>query len=223
MDTMAGHAYCTVPKGFSVNTATPESSNTLKSVDASAEQVQLLVKRARGGDEDAFGELVTMFHSRVYGLVYGMVNNAEDAKELAQQTWVKAWNKLHQFQEGAGFFTWVYRIASNTCLDFLRWKTRRREDELPEQPEAVADPLVERAASEVPRPDRDLERGEIRELFEKSLRELTPEHRLVLTLREVDGLSYDEIAKVTGSRKGTVMSRLFYARRKMQESLGELK
>ena len=159
------------------------------------------------------------YHQQVYNVAYGVVNNADDAKELAQQTWVKAWTKLGSFKEDAGFFTWVYRIAYNASLDFLRRKGRQREEALPEGVEPVGDARFERAPSETTRPDRELERAEIQALFDDSLRELSPEHRLALTLREVDGLSYEEIAKVMRCRKGTVMSRIFYARQKIQEKM----
>lgn len=206
-----------------VNRALPESSNSSESRETEAVSVDRLVKKARGGDEEAFGELVKMYHQRVYNLAYGMVNNAEDAAELAQQTWVKVWNKLGSFKEDAKFFTWVYRVASNTGLDFLRHRSRLREDVLLDGVEPAVDPDLDRAASQNPRPDRELAQSEIREMFEKSLECLSPDHRLALTLREVDGLSYEEIAKITGCRKGTVMSRIFYARKKMQEKLGDLR
>ncbi len=193
------------------------------SEDAS-EQVRIrrLVQKARGGDEDAFGELVKTYHQRVYSLAYGLSGRADDAHEIAQQTWIKAWQKLSSFKEDAGFFTWVYRVASNTGLDYLRRRARRREEELPAGGEWPVDARVERAASQAPRPDREAERAELMKVFEETLAELSPEHRLAITLREVDGLSYEQIADVMKCRKGTVMSRIFYARRRMQERLREL-
>jgi RNA polymerase sigma-70 factor, ECF subfamily len=181
--------------------------------------VRRRVNEARAGDEEAFGELVKTYHQQVYNVVYGLVNNADDAGELAQQSWVKAWSKLSSFKADSSFFTWIYRIASNTALDFLRRKGRRREEELVDGIEPVSDARFERAPSEVTRPDRELEHAEIRATFEAALAELTAEHRLALTLREVEGLSYDEIAKVMNCRKGTVMSRIFYARQKIQEQM----
>lgn len=206
-----------------VNKALPDPSNSLDNLEAEADSVDRLVNKARGGDEEAFGELVKMYHQRVYNLAYGMVNNAEDAAELVQQTWVKVWSKLGSFKEDAKFFTWVYRVASNTGLDFLRHKSRLREDVLLDGVEPAVDPDLDRAASQNSRPDREMAQSEIREVFEKSIESLSPDHRMALILREVDGLSYEEIAKVTGCRKGTVMSRIFYARKKMQEKLGDLR
>lgn len=185
--------------------------------------VRRCVELAKGGDEDAFGELVKMYYQRIYGLLYGIVGNADDAKEIAQQAWVKAWSKLHTFKQDAEFFTWVYRIASNAGLDFLRHRARRREQSFPEGGDGFGNAQPDLAASERVRPDREAERAEIGRLFHEALEELTPEHRMVLTLREVDGLPYDEIARVMGCRKGTVMSRLFYARQKIQERLEGLR
>jgi RNA polymerase sigma-70 factor (ECF subfamily) len=181
-----------------------------------------LVERARGGDVEAFGELVKMYHDRVYGLLCGMVRNADDARDLAQQAWVKGWTRLKGYHGGSEFFTWMYRIAANTALDFLRRKARLRENVLPNGVEPAADVSVERAPSETSRPDREAQRAEVRRMFDEALGTLSPEHRLTLTLREVQGLSYDEIADVMKCRRGTVMSRLFYARRKMQECMKEL-
>ncbi len=206
-----------------MNRALPDPSNSSEDRAAEAAAVERLVNKARAGDEESFGELVKMYHQRVYNLAYGMVNNAEDAAELAQQTWVKVWNKLGSFKEDARFFTWVYRVACNTSLDFLRHKARLREDALVDGVEPAVNPDLDRAASQNPRPDRELTQSEIREVFEKSLESLSPDHRTALILREVDGLSYEEIARITRCRKGTVMSRIFYARRKMQEKLGELR
>lgn len=200
------------------------AGRTVKIMDngADRERVRRLVKSARGGDEESFGELVKMYHERVYGLAYGLVHSADDAQEIAQQTWVKVWNKLRDFKGDAEFFTWVYRVASNASLDHLRHKTRLREDSLVDGVEPQEAFGRERAPSENPRPDREAERAEIRRVFEQALGSLSAEHRLALTLREVDGLSYDEIAKVMKCRKGTVMSRIFYARRAVQEKLKEL-
>lgn len=206
-----------------MNRALPDSSSSSDSGETEAVSVDLLVNKARGGDEEAFGELVKMYHQRVYNLAYGLTHNTEDAAELVQQTWVKVWRKLGSFKEDAKFFTWVYRVASNTGLDFLRHKSRLREDVLLDGVEPAVDPDLDRPASQNPRPDRELAQSEIREVFEKSLESLSPDHRMALILREVDGMSYEEIAKIAGCRKGTVMSRIYYARKKMQEQLGDLR
>ncbi|HMP77216.1 MAG TPA: sigma-70 family RNA polymerase sigma factor [Kiritimatiellia bacterium] len=199
-----------------MNNPTPAPSNSDEDA-LSREAVAHLVARARGGDEDAFGELVKAFHGRVYGVIYRMVNNAEDARELAQQTWVKAWQRLDSYKGDAQFFTWLYRIATNSVLDQARRSARRREVSLDEEPAREPRPAVEWQPPDDGRPDRSMEREEIRRAFDAALARLSPEHRMALVLREVEGLSYREIAQAMKSRTGTVMSRIFYARRQVQE------
>lgn len=187
------------------------------------EHVQRLAGQARAGDQAAFGELVKMYHSRVYGLVYRMVNNAEDAKELEQLTWVKAWNRLSSYKEESRFFTWLYRVAVNTALDFLRQRSRQKEVELNDDVHGEPAIGAEQAASVTSSPDRDLEHDEIRRAFYRALEDLSPEHKAALILREVEGRSYKEIGEITKSRVGTVMSRIFYARKSIQEKLKGLR
>jgi RNA polymerase sigma-70 factor (ECF subfamily) len=186
------------------------------------QQVLQWITQAQAGDEEAFGSLVRMYHDRVYGVVYRFVHNADDAGDLSQQTWIKVWKKLDTFQGKSEFFTWVYRIASFVSLDYLRKRKRQRETALADGWEPDADVGAESASSRPVRPDRALEHVEVRDRFERVLEMLTPEHRMALTLREVEGLSYEEIAGVMKCRKGTVMSRLYYARKCMQEQMKDL-
>jgi RNA polymerase sigma-70 factor (ECF subfamily) len=184
-----------------------------------ARQVRRWVQQARGGDEEAFGELMKTYYQRVYRLACGMVNNPEDARDVSQQAWVKAWKNLPRYRESSSFFTWLYRIVSNTCLDFLRHRAHLGEQPLPENVDLVTPSDPNPAASRHSRPDQEAERAEVRHLFDEALAELSPEHRMTLTLREIEGFAYGEIASVMGCRTGTVMSRLFYARRHMQRKL----
>ncbi len=192
--------------------------------DASAEvDLQPLVARAKAGDEDAFGEVVKAHYPKVYGVIYRMVQNAEDAKELTQIAWVKAWQRLASFEGNSKFSTWMYRLAVNTAMDFLRSRKRRGEtvylDEITDAEAAKHDALQTPQAA----PEEEMRRDEIRTTFHKALEDLTPEHRQTLMLREVEGLSYKEIADVMKCRMGTVMSRIFYARKQIQEKLRDLK
>lgn len=192
--------------------------------DASAElDLQPLVSRAQAGDEEAFGVVVKAHYAKVYGVIYRMVQNAEDAKELTQIAWVKAWQRLGSFEGNAKFTTWMYRLAVNTATDFLRQRARQKEtvylDEVTDGAEAHRDALQSASSA----PEDEMHRDEIREAFAKALEELTPEHRQALMLREVEGLSYKEIAEVMQCRMGTVMSRIFYARRQIQTRLKEWK
>jgi RNA polymerase sigma-70 factor (ECF subfamily) len=182
---------------------------------------QQWVEKARTGDEEAFGELVRLYHERVYAVIYNVVHHAEDARDLEQQTWIKAWRHLDRFHGRSSFYTWLYRIATFTCLDFLRRRKSRPESTA--EDETVFERAAEGAGAPAARPpDGDLARAELRERFAQALATLSPEHRLALVLREVEGLSYAQMAEAMQCRKGTVMSRLFHARRRVQEQLKDL-
>ena len=182
-----------------------------------------LIEAAQGGDEDAFGELVKFHYERIYRHLWTYVRNEHDARDLAQETWIKAWDKIPTFRGEAPFGAWVARIAARTALDFLRRKKRLREVSLSESGEpthGAVDPVT--APSEPDRPDMTLQRTEVRERFDQALRALSEKHRTVLALRELEGLSYSEIAGIMRCRTGTVMSRLFNARKAIQTKLKDL-
>lgn len=207
--------------GVSLNSAPDAASNPSGEVDLA--RVDAWVARAQAGDQDAFGELVKMYQARVYGIAYRMLGNADDAAELAQMAWVKAWQRLGSYKRESKFYTWLYRIVSNTVLDHLRQRSRRREVSLEESSRPGTLSPAERLPAPGPGPDRELERDEVRRAFEEALGGLTPEHRMALMLREVEGLSYGEIAEAMKCRKGTVMSRIFYARKAIQEKLRDVR
>lgn len=201
-----------------MNTERPEPSN----VGAPpAPEPRGLVERARNGDEDAFGELVRTYHERVYAVIYRMIHNADDARDLAQQSWVKAWQRLDSYKQESQFFTWIYRIAVNTAMDHLRRQGRRKEVSLDAAEAPDPRPSVDWTPPPDARPDRRIEQQEIRQAFQAALAKLGPEHRAALILREVEGQSYQEIARAMKCRMGTVMSRIFYARRQIQEHMKE--
>jgi RNA polymerase sigma-70 factor (ECF subfamily) len=194
------------------------ASNPLNA-DGEPIDVAALVRRAQAGDQSAFGDLMQAYYQRVYGVLYGMVQHPADAQDLSQQTWVKVWNKLHTFKGDADFYTWLYRVATFVGLDHIRKRKRQREVEMVEAMEPNRDADVEIPPSLVSRPDQEAVARDVRECFEAALATLSPEHRLALIYREVEGLSYDEIAQVMKCRRGTVMSRIFYARKKIQEEM----
>jgi RNA polymerase sigma-70 factor (ECF subfamily) len=203
-----------------MNTSPDLPSNSMPESSADeARKASDLARKAQTGDENAFGELVKMYHARLYGVVFNVVRNPEDARELTQLTWVKAWNKIGTFKADAGFFTWLYRIATNTSLDFLRSKGRRHEESLSARREEAPEADIDLPAGDNWRPDRTVEQSEIQKSFEAALDKLSPEHRMALTLREVEGLSYQEIAAAMKCRVGTVMSRIFYARKLIQQEM----
>jgi RNA polymerase sigma-70 factor (ECF subfamily) len=168
---------------------------------------------------EAYGELVNRYRNRVYALALGMVRNEQDATDLCQETFVKGWQAIRGFKKNASFYTWLYRITTNLCIDHVRRRDRRPTVEFQEAVDPEADADVEVAPSNQPLPTDEVRRRELRELIETALEKLSPEHRLVVQLREFEGLDYAAIAKVVGCSMGTVMSRLHYARKHLQKLL----
>lgn len=205
-----------------VNNAPPASSNQTEA-DAERAAAQAHVARAQAGDEAAFGELVRTYHARVYAVIYRIVHHAEDARELEQLAWVKAWQRLGSYKQESQFFTWLYRIAVNTAMDHVRRLGRRKEVSLDAAPTRDPKPSVDWTPPAEQRPDRRLEQDEIRAAFQRALEALGPEHRAALMLREVEGLSYREIASVMKCRIGTVMSRIYYARQLVQARMKDVR
>lgn len=175
---------------------------------------ETLVKAAQKSDMEAFEELVARHRDKIYGRAFSMMRNEEEAIDLSQEAWVKSWQRLNQFQGEASFITWMTRITINLCLDQLRRQKRFRAESIEHLEEESGG--VERQMPVVtPNPTEGLERGELRLRIDEALVRLTYEHRTVLVLHEFEELEYKEIAKRMGCSIGTVMSRLFYARRKM--------
>jgi RNA polymerase sigma-70 factor, ECF subfamily len=188
----------------------------------SAADDESLVKAARQGELAAFEELVFRHRDPIYARAFSMTRNEEDAVDLSQEAWIKGWQRLEQFQGDSSFTTWMTRIVINLCLDHLRKQKRHRTDSI----EAMDDESggVERQMPVVTiNPAAGLERAELRGKIDEALSQLSPEHRTVLVLHEFEDLEYKEIAKTVGCSMGTVMSRLFYARRKMAALLAGLK
>ena len=181
-----------------------------------------LVKAAQKGDMAAFEELVARHRDKIYARAFSMLRNEQDAIDLSQEAWVKAWQRLVQFQGDSSFVTWMTRIVINLCLDQIRRQKRVRADSIEQMEEEVGG--VERQMPIItPNPTERLERGELRQRIDKALAQLSHEHRTVLILHEFEELEYKEIAKRMDCSIGTVMSRLFYARRKMAVLLAGLK
>ncbi len=184
---------------------------------------QRLVEEAQKGDQNAFGEIVTAHHDTVYRVLYRIVNNESDAKDLAQQTWVKAWKNLASFKGKSAFTTWLYRIAVFTAWDFVRKKKRRAEVSYFEAPEGSFENNPAQSQSNRESPSHTLRRKEIREQFQIALNSLTEKQRTVLVLREVEGLPYKEIANIMKCRIGTVMSRIHNARKSVQSKMEDFR
>jgi RNA polymerase sigma-70 factor (ECF subfamily) len=182
---------------------------------------EALVRAAQKGEMPAFEELVARHRDKIYARAYSMTRNEEDAIDLSQEAWVKGWQRLRQFQGESSFGTWITRIVINLCLDHLRKQKRHRTDSIEELDEESGG--VERQMPVVTiNPTAGLERVELRQRIDRALGQLSHEHRTVLVLHEFEDLEYKEIAKTMGCSIGTVMSRLFYARRKMAALLADL-
>jgi len=166
--------------------------------------------------------LVARHRDKIYARAFSMMRNEDEAVDLSQEAWVKGWQRLHQFQGDSSFGTWMTRIVINLCLDQLRKHKRQRTESIEEMDQESGG--VERQMPVVTiNPTAGLERGELRARIDRAMGQLSYEHRTVLVLHEFEELEYKEIAKVMGCSIGTVMSRLFYARRKMAALLADVK
>ena len=181
----------------------------------------VLVKRARQGDLSAYDELVRRYQERIYATVYHMTSNHEDANDLAQEAFIKAFQALKSFKGGSSFYTWVYRIAVNKTINFLKQRKNRAQMSLNDLDiNAEHDPdLVALISDKTPR--REVNLTELQEKLNEAMQKLSEPHRLVVTLHDIQGLSHEEIADIMGCNIGTVRSRLFYARQQLQAYLSD--
>jgi RNA polymerase sigma-70 factor (ECF subfamily) len=188
----------------------------------SPESEREFLQRAQAGDEEAFGVLMRAYYEPMFRLVHSIIRDEHAARDVSQEIWLTIWRGLGKFRGEAKFSTWVHPIAVRRAIDHLRSRQRWSKRFLPflsddsgnggSTPEAVAEGD----------PRDDLEKRERASRFERAIESLPPKHRAVLALREIQGLSYDEIATSLDVRRGTVMSRLFHARRLLAHKLGEL-
>lgn len=184
-----------------------------------------LVRRSQAGDPRAFDALVTKYRGKVYAMAYHLVQNETEAWDLAQEAFIKAWRALPNFKGDSAFYTWLFRITHNVAYDWLRKKKIRADGN--EFDDSRADHGVAAGAETAPKgaaaPDTILKQAEVGQRIRDAIGQLSPDHQQVVLLREVEGLAYEEIAQATGCSIGTVMSRLFYARKKLQELLHDLR
>lgn len=198
-----------------------ERASKLEASHSSNDSVEpddrVLVKRCQAGDSSAFNDLVLRYRNKAFMMVYGMVQNEQDAWDLAQEGFLKAWKSIHRFKGESSFYTWLYRIMTNVTIDALRRKGIHGEAEFDDRiAPAHVDPGSRTTPSAVPLPHIKLEQNEIRQRIDEAIRKLSPEHRAVIVMKEIEDLQYSEIAEILNCSLGTVMSRLFYARKKLQ-------
>ena len=174
----------------------------------------MIVRKVLQGDVNAFGKLVTEYEKGVYAIALRMTGNPEDASDMTQEAFIKAYNSLQSFRGDSKFSVWLYRIASNVCLDFLRSRSRKPTVSLSVEDDEGEETQLD-VADESQSPELLLERSLTRDAVQRGLQALAPDYRQILLLREIQGLSYEEIADVLRIEVGTVKSRIFRARKRL--------
>jgi RNA polymerase sigma-70 factor (ECF subfamily) len=199
-----------------MHTETPPAQSEVSEIE--------LVKRCQRGDTEAFDELVTRYRTRIFGMIYNMVHNEQDAWDLAQDSFLKAWKSIKRFRGKSSFYTWIYRIVMNVTIDHMRKKQIKGSGA--EFDDQIQLKEIEPAARTAPKADElpfeRMERGELRQKIDNAIAQLTPEHRAVILMKETEDMQYHEIAEALGCSIGTVMSRLFYARKRLQNLLKDV-
>src|ERR1043166_9509378 len=206
---------------MSAETLTPSPVENVGAKTDSPDDSQL-IRRPRGEDISAYDELVRRYQERIYATVYHMTSNHEDANDLTQETFIKAYRALKSFKGDASFYTWVYRIAVNKTINFLKQRKHRGGQMSLNDLDfnAEHDPDLVALISEK-NPRRDLNLAELQEKLNAAMQKLSETHRLVVTLHDIQGLAHEEIARIMDCNVGTVRSRLFYARQQMQAHLSD--
>ena len=199
-----------------VSSDTPKLATTTNRAEEDA-----IVRRAQQGDLAAYDELVRRYQERIYATLYHMTSNHEDANDLAQEAFIKGYQAIKSFKGGSSFYTWVYRIAVNKTLNFLKSRKNRQGMSLNDLDFDVGkDPdLVALISDKTPR--RDAVLAELQKKLNEAMLKLSEQHRLVVTLHDVQGLAHEEIAEIMECNTGTVRSRLFYARQQLQGFLAD--
>jgi RNA polymerase sigma factor (sigma-70 family) len=193
----------------------------LLSANAAKPDDQELVRSVQGGDLAAYDELVRRYQVRIYATLYHMTSNHEDANDLAQESFIKAFHAIKSFKGESSFFTWLYRIAVNKTINFLKQRKNRIYLSLNDLDlNAENDPDLVAFVSEK-NPRRDMSLTELQEKLNAAIQRLSEDHRLVVTLHDIQGLSHEEIGKIMDCNVGTVRSRLFYARQQLQAFLSD--
>jgi len=189
--------------------------------EKSVDDDQVLVRKAQAGDYSAFDSLVTDHRGKIYAMIVNMVKNEADAWDLTQDAFIKAWKALPKFENRSKFSTWMFRISHNVVYDWKRKKKIESDSELDDNLLSAdsIDPRARTAPSVPASPDKEMQNAELRAQIESALEKLSEKHREVILLREVQGLDYKEIAEIMDCSTGTVMSRLFNARKKLQNLL----
>lgn len=180
-----------------------------------------LVLKSQQGDIHAFDMLVERYHGKIYGLTYNMTSNREDAEDLTQDIFVKAFQALPRFRGKSSFYTWLYRIAVNKTINYRKKRNRKRAMSLDQFDNEIKLDDVYHDLTSKGSPLRNLSLSELQKKLNEALQNLSEKHRTVVVLHDMQGIPHEEIAKMVGASVGTIRSRLFYARRQLQAELSE--
>ena len=194
---------------------------TEREIDLQEEEDEVLVRRTQKGDNAAFDVLVGRYKERLYATVYHMTSNREDANDLVQDTFIKAYKSLRSFRGQSSFYTWVYRIAVNRTINFIKRRKNRNQYSLDDVDSSIqTDPdLVELMSHVTPR--REVALTELQQKLNEALQQLSEPHRAVVAMHDIQGMTHADIARVMKCSEGTVRSRLFYARQQLQGLLSD--
>ena len=207
-----------------MNQSLPSASKSEEASDGSSTKGDHeLVQRVQAGDSAAFRALFDKYHRRAFAVAMGVVKNEDDALDAVQVAFVKVHKNIHKFEGSSSFYTWLYRIVMNVSIDHVRRTSRRKnldfdERALHEESQVAGDGALVPSVTNA-NPGKAALRRELGTAIQAALQELPEHHRAVIVLREIEGMSYEEMAQTLDVPKGTVMSRLFHARKKMQASL----
>ena len=199
----------------------PLETNSAATAAGAEVPEDVLVHRVRRGDLKSYDELVKRYQERIYATIYHMTSNHEDANDLAQDSFIKAYQALGSFKGGSSFYTWLYRIAINKTINFLKQRRNKHHISLNDLDfNAEHDPDLVALISDKT-PQREVNLSELQQKLNEALLKLSEPHRMVVVLHDVQGVSHEEIAELVGCNIGTVRSRLFYARQQLQGYLAE--
>jgi RNA polymerase sigma-70 factor, ECF subfamily len=178
-----------------------------------------LCEKAQAGDNDAFSDLVALFGGRIFSACYSFLGNRQDAEDCVQETFIKAYRAIHDFNFMASFYTWLYRIAMNTCLDYRRKTARRQTFSIDESIEIEDSQVALQFADDKPLPAEQAEQNELCQMIREEISALPPLMRQIIVLRDLEGLSYRELADLLELSEGTVKSRLSRARMQLMQRI----
>lgn len=217
----ADHLEVTAPDttGHDIPALSMSDKQTMRKPDPDLD----LVQRARNGETRAFDQLVEKYTPKLYGLVYHMTSNREDTNDLLQDVFTKAYRSLKRFRGKSSFYTWIYSIATNMTLNFLKKRNRRRTMSLNDVDLSIEnDPDFIEATSKSD-PVREANLSELQKSLNMAMQQLSVDHRAVVTMFDIQGMPHSEISKILGVSEGTIRSRLFYAHRLLQSHLEDFR